>query len=133
MLLSLIVTVAALAATLIAGASGAGTAAALAKMAASCGFLALAVTAGALHSNYGRVLLLGLVFSWWGDLFLIFSGPRLFLAGLIAFFLAHVAYSAAFLVHGVSVNATLLTLVALVVPVFVIYRWLNPHLDDLRG
>lgn len=65
------------------------------KMVASCGFLATAVAAGALRGRYGLFILVGLFFSWWGDLFLA-GGGGYFLPGLIAFWLAHAMYCVAY-------------------------------------
>ncbi len=102
------------------------------KMAASTGFMALALTAGALNTWYGIAVLIALFFSWWGDLLLIFRHQTLFLLGLIAFFLGHVGFGAAFLVHGVHLICLLGTLAVLVVPAVIVLRWLNPSLGDMR-
>lgn len=80
---------------------GGGLAATFAKMTASTGFLLLALTRGALASDYGKTVLGGLVFSWFGDLFLAGGTEALFLGGLVAFLLGHIAYTAAFVRHGV--------------------------------
>jgi uncharacterized membrane protein YhhN len=45
--------------------------AAISKIAASCGFLIVAVLSGAMRSTYGKILLSGLAFSFLGDAFLI--------------------------------------------------------------
>lgn len=103
-----------------------------AKMIASTAFIGLAIAGGALHTSYGIAIVVGLCLSWWGDLFLIFREPRIFLAGLISFFLAHVAYSGAFLVHAVALSWTIgagLALAAIAVPVVL---WLWPNLGDMR-
>lgn len=99
-------------------------------MAASSGFLALAWQAGAFKSAFGVALFAGLVLSWWGDLFLLF--PGYFLWGLVAFFLAHVAYSAAFLLHGLHWGWVAAALMLLAVPLFLLYHWLMPHVGSLR-
>ena len=125
------VTLAGLVACLAAGSQGFGTVAGIGKMTASCGFLAMAYCAGALESRFGMAILGALFFSWWGDLFLIFSGT--FLAGLIAFFLGHLGYCVAFVIHGVRWAWAGLALLLLAVPFAIIFPWLNPHLpDDLR-
>lgn len=134
----------ALALSLIAGLQGAGMLpviswmpanilAGIGKMTASCGFLGLAVSAGAFQSAYGWALFAGLFFSWWGDLFLIGHGERLFLAGLIAFFLAHVAYAVAFLVHGVRIPWVITALVLMLLPLAAVSMWLYPYLDSMKG
>jgi uncharacterized membrane protein YhhN len=99
------------------------------KLTASTGFLITALFAGALDSNYGKFMLLGLVFSWFGDMFLGLSIPNAFLLGLTAFLLGHLSYSAAFLFHGVSPKMTGIGAVALVLPVLMIFGWLWPSMN----
>ena len=74
------------------------------KMTASSAFVALAITAGATQSSYGRVVLVALALSWIGDLLLAGRSEQLFLFGLISFLLAHVAYVIAFSIHGIDRN-----------------------------
>lgn len=105
---------------------------ALLKMAASTGFLAIAIAAGALHHPYGRAVLAALVFSWWGDLFLISGKESIFLMGLAAFLAGHLAFSAAFLIHGVSPRWFAAGLVLVLVAGALDLRWLNPHLGGVR-
>ncbi len=106
----------------------------VAKMAASCAFMAAAVGAGACEGLYGQLILAGLFFSWWGDLFLIFRKDLIFLAGLIVFFLAHVAYAGAFAFgHGVDWTWAAGGLAGLVVVFALIALWINPHLKEMRG
>lgn len=104
----------------------------VAKMIASTAFLALALVCGALDTPYGKAILAGLVLSWFGDLFLIFRAPKIFLAGLISFFLGHVAYAAAFIAHGIALSwciGAALALTAIAVPVLL---WLSPYLTEMR-
>lgn len=104
----------------------------VAKMIASTAFLVLAVVCGALDTTYGQAILAGLALSWFGDLFLIFREPKIFLAGLISFFLGHVAYSLAFLVHGIELSWSIgaaLALTAIAVPILL---WLSPYLTKMR-
>lgn len=99
----------------------------IAKIVASVGFLSVAYLGGALQSTYGKILLLGLALSLLGDAFLIGESRQAFLAGLAAFLLAHVAYVASFLVHGVNLrwmSAAALPVVA--IGIFV-SLWLAPH------
>ena len=102
------------------------------KMLASTGFMGLAVAAGGLQTTYGRMILVALFFSWWGDLFLISGQRQLFLMGLAAFFLGHLGFGAAFLAHGVNGAWTLAALVALLIPLGVVIRWLHPSLGEMR-
>ena len=101
-----------------------------AKMTGSCGFLATALLAGALKHRYGRIVLLGLIFSWFGDLFLSFSG--MFLQGLVSFLLGHIAYSIAFATHAIRPKQSAIALAAMTVPFIVVVAWLFPHLGDMR-
>ncbi len=101
------------------------------KPSASIGFLVLAWAMGALESGnaYGQLVFAGLVLSFFGDVFLLAGErPALFLSGLASFLLGHVAYAAAFLVHGVAPTPTI-TMAVLLVPIaFAVWRWLAPHL-----
>lgn len=94
------------------------------KMAASAGFLITAAAAGARHSAYGRVLFSGLVLSAFGDFFLIFSGAAYFLAGLISFFLAHVGYCLAYMVHRPKPRLAGMALAALIIPAAAVGAWI---------
>ena len=105
-----------------------GTLAKVMKMTASTGFIALAVAAGGFSSPYGRIILLALFFSWWGDFFLMWRG--MFLYGLIAFFIGHLFYVIAFLHHGQKIPWTLGGAIAMVVFAIPVFIWLNPHLAD---
>lgn len=102
------------------------------KMLASTGFIILSIASGGVHSTYGLIIIIGLSFSWWGDLFLISHLSSLFLLGLVSFFLAHVAYCVAFVVYGITPLASGAALLILAVPAFFIIRWLNPHLGTMR-
>jgi len=101
--------------------------AAIAKIVASCGFLAVAFFGGALQSRYGKILLLGLALSFLGDAFLIGDSKQAFLAGLSAFLLAHVAYVAAFAVKGVNVRWVGIAALPVIAIAVVVSAWLLPH------
>ncbi len=79
-----------------------------AKVLASLGFVALAVQQGALSTDFGVAILVGLALSLVGDGLLIGTAPKWFLSGLGVFLAAHVAYIIAFVVAGVDWNAALL-------------------------
>lgn len=102
-------------------------AAATAKLIASTGFLAVALRVGALRSLFGRVLLLGLVFSWFGDAFLIGETQGAFLFGLGAFLVAHVCYIGAFAIRGVSMRWIVLGAIPVVTAAITVSLWLAPH------
>lgn len=100
----------------------------VAKPLASTAFLAVALSAGALESTYGRAILAGLLLSWFGDVFLIPKGrPGIFLAGVLSFLAGHLAYAGAFVYRGMDREVLVVAaLVAGGVAVGVL-RWLRPH------
>jgi uncharacterized membrane protein YhhN len=106
----------------------------LAKPVASAAFMATALFAGALDSDYGRLVLLGLALCLLGDVLLIPTGRiAIFRAGLFAFLAGHVAYGAAFLTQPLSLAWLAIAAAALVVALLQIWRWLQPALPaDMR-
>jgi uncharacterized membrane protein YhhN len=64
-----------------------------------------------------------------GDALLLSSAQRLFMGGLAAFLLAHVAYTVAFWTTGPSQLVTLFALLCFGVAGVVTLRWLWPHLS----
>lgn len=101
--------------------------AAISKVIASCGFLAVAILAGALRSTYGRILLAGLACSFAGDVLLIGESQRFFLLGLSAFLLAHLTYVAAFVGRGTNLRWMALAGLPVIGIAVVVMRWLAPH------
>jgi uncharacterized membrane protein YhhN len=104
--------------------------AAVAKLIASTAFVALAICVGALQTTYGRIILLGLVCSWFGDALLIGETQYAFLAGLGAFLLAHVAYVAAFVTKGVDRLWIGSAAVPIGIVALVVTMWLAPHVPS---
>lgn len=102
----------------------------VAKVLASTGFIAVAVACGALQSTYGRILLAGLCCSWFGDMFLVSQSERVFLYGLVAFLLGHLAYIAAFISLGLDRRWLLLTAMPLAAAAILVLRWLAPHVPQ---
>ena len=105
--------------------SGAG------KLVAASAYIAAALSLGADGTSYGQVLLAGMVFCWFGDMFLISSrSPRLFLAGLASFLTGHIVYIGAFAVRGISLPSLLGAALVMVVFGWFVLRWLKPGLDN---
>ena len=100
----------------------------LTKPVASAGFLWLALAQGAMHSAYGRAVLVALLLSFLGDVLLIPKDKRIFLAGLVSFLLGHVAFGAAFLLRGVAPPPALIAAALLAPGVLWVALWLRPHL-----
>lgn len=103
------------------------------KMLASTGFIWVAVSAGAFGNAYGRVVLVALALSWIGDLLLTFPARAAFVGGLVAFVLGHVAYSIAFGILGVNPAVAAIVALCLAIVGWLLWRWLAPHVGDMRG
>ena len=98
-----------------------------AKLAASAGYLAAALSAGILQHRLGQVVFAGLAISVFGDLSLIGTTQTHFLFGLGAFLLAHVAYITGFISNGQN-RRWVLSAALVVVPVAsIVLHWLMPH------
>ena len=89
-----------------------------------------------IQSNLKRWLLGGLLFSWAGDLLLIFAGydSLFFLLGLSAFLIAHIFYILLF--HFIRLKENISSRWWLVLPVVVYYGFiislLGPYLGDMK-
>jgi len=99
------------------------------KVGASLGFVGLAAALG-IDSRFDRWVLAALVLSLAGDALLLSARRSAFLAGLVAFLLAHVAYAVAFSGRAELLRWPVLPLLA---GVALILRWLWPHLGDMKG
>jgi uncharacterized membrane protein YhhN len=98
------------------------------KLGASACFLALGL-AGGPHDRFGLAVLVALALSLVGDALLLSARKALFLAGVGAFLLAHVAYVVAF---APASRPSPLALLAIVAATAGVVRWLWPHAGDLR-
>ncbi|MGB5512267.1 MAG: lysoplasmalogenase [Woeseiaceae bacterium] len=103
-------------------------AAATAKLIASTAFVAVVVQAGGLHSRYGQLILLGLVFSWFGDMLLVGQARSFFLMGLGSFLFAHIAYIAAFIVKGINVRYIAVAILPIAAVGIAVSVWLTPYI-----
>jgi len=100
------------------------------KPLASIGFLGWALHHGALQSSYGQAIFAGLVLSWFGDVFLLSKKSSWFLAGLVSFLAAHVAYVVAFMGLGPSWTTLAIAGAALSIAAWAVRRWLRPTLPQ---
>ncbi len=96
----------------------------------SVGFLGWALHHGALESDYGRAIFAGLVLSWFGDVFLISKRSGWFLAGLVAFLAAHIAYVVAFIGLAPQWSTVAVASVGLGVAAWGVRGWLRPTLPE---
>jgi uncharacterized membrane protein YhhN len=92
---------------------------------ASTGFLAAALAAGAGSTAYGRRMLLGLFFCWWGD---VLGREVGFEVSAASFFLAHLAFIAGFATLGLDKARMARTALAAVPVTALVFAWLAPHL-----
>ena len=99
-----------------------------AKLIASTGFLATAMSVGALRHRFGRVLFVGLVLSFCGDLFLTGASQRAFLFGLGSFLLAHLAYVGAFTIYGINRRWAVIAAIPVLAGAAIVTMWMLPSL-----
>ncbi len=104
----------------------------LSKPLAAAAYIGAALAVGALASTYGRLILVALCFSWLGDVLLIpKERPKLFLAGIASFLLAHVVFGFAFWIHGVELPALAGIGILGAGGAILALVWLRPHLSGL--
>jgi len=93
----------------------------------------LAIPNPTVNRTYLFGITIGLTFSFVGDVLLIASSNRAFLAGLVSFLLAHVAYLITLTLHGGWGWADLILLALLTVPAVKMYCTFQPGLGAMRG
>jgi uncharacterized membrane protein YhhN len=80
------------------------------KPLASASFIGVGLTAGALGTTYGQIVLVGLVLCMAGDVLLIPRRDSTFLLGLGSFLLGHLAFAVAFTRYGLDMSTMLMGL-----------------------
>jgi uncharacterized membrane protein YhhN len=106
----------------------------LVKPLASAGFIAAALTAGGPTDGFGWAIVVALVLSFGGDVFLIPKATVWFTLGLVSFLLGHLGFAAAFVFRGTAPLWGLAALPVIGVVAWVVHRWLRPHVPGrLRG
>jgi uncharacterized membrane protein YhhN len=100
------------------------------KPLASAFFLLLAWKAGAFQSSYGQAIFLGLVLSWFGDVFLMIPGQGPFRFGLFSFLLGHVAFVWAFAARGQKASVIFVALLGVLSIAWGVWLWLEQYLND---
>lgn len=98
------------------------------KLIASTAFVAIAWRLDAAGSGYGRWILLALVLSWIGDALLLSDRGRVFLSGIFAFLLAHVAFAVAFLQLPIDRATFAIALAVMGAVGALMLHWLWPYL-----
>lgn len=82
--------------------------------------------------SYTLVIILGLLFSFGGDVALMFKSKRAFMIGLILFLIAHVIYSIVFTVYSGFVEGDLISALILILLAIIIYFYLYPGLEEMK-
>jgi uncharacterized membrane protein YhhN len=103
-----------------------------AKLAAASGFLMVAVAAGALSSEFGRRVLIGLAFGAAGDMALLGYGRRALAAGMGLFACGHLAYLGACAVLVAPGEWMTAWALAPAMLALIVLRWLWPYLGRFR-
>jgi len=99
-----------------------------AKIIASTGFLATAISVGALSHRFGQAIFAGLLLSFFGDVFLIGTSEQAFLFGLGSFLLAHIAYIVAFVIYGYDRKWAIAAAIPIAAITVIVAIWLTPHI-----
>lgn len=99
------------------------------KIAASTSFLLLGML-GLGASGYGKLVVAALAFSWVGDVLLVSRTKTALIAGIGAFLIAHLAYTAAFSTMSLNAWGFAAGLAAWSFVGVLLILWLWPHLDE---
>ena len=102
------------------------------KPAAALGFVLIALMVGALDTAYGQIILLGLIACAAGDVLLLSrTSENLFMAGMAAFALGHIAYMTAFISvqMGGLTGGRIVTVMLVILVGIGIFSWLRPHIS----
>jgi len=94
---------------------------------------ALSLSTPGVKVGYTTGVLVGLILSLGGDVALMFPSGRAFLAGLVLFLLAHVAYAVTFTLFNGFYAGDLACGGVLLALAVVIYRYLEPGLEKMKG
>jgi uncharacterized membrane protein YhhN len=117
------------AANVLADRKGSGPLVLITKIAASTSFLLLGAF-GVGSSNYGNFVVAALAFSWIGDVLLVSRTKTALIAGIGAFLIAHLAYTAAFSTMSLNAWGFAAGLIAWSLVAVLLILWLWPRLDE---
>ena len=98
----------------------------------SCLFIFTALVQSHPFAEYFYLILIGLIFSLGGDVFLALPQDKMFLYGLISFLMGHVFYVAAFFAVVQLNQWTWIGSALCLVLSGAIYFWLRPHLGSMN-
>jgi len=83
-------------------------------------------------TRFAGLILIALVFCLGGDVLLALGSRKSFLSGLVSFLLGHVVYAAAFFSFGTVGPAMAAGVILLMLAATLTWRWLDPHLGNMR-
>lgn len=90
-------------------------------------------------SSFDKLILLGLIFGWMGDILLMFNKENLFVFGLASFLICHLFYIAAFINNTKKsgyklsfINKFVLALIPLFY-LIVLYSYIFPHINSSQA
>lgn len=81
---------------------------------------------------FSGLILAALVFCLGGDVLLGMGSDKAFLGGLISFLLGHVMYTAAFFMNADVGTFMAAAMIVLLVAAALVWRWLEPHLEEMK-
>ena len=95
-------------------------------------FVVTAILQPSASASFHYTMIAGFVLCLGGDVLLAIPGDKTFLAGLVSFLLGHVCYLFAFFGLASPGGLAFIGLVIVAALAAVIYRWLAPHLGEMR-
>jgi uncharacterized membrane protein YhhN len=84
------------------------------------------------NPSFAHLILMALIFCLGGDVLLALGSSKAFLAGLVSFLSGHVMYAAAFFTMAHVGSAMAAGMILLMVMAVVVWRWLEPHLGEMK-
>lgn len=103
------------------------------KCLASLTFIGYALVVDTLQSGLpGGLIFAGLLLGALGDVLLLWTDRQRFLAGLVAFLLAHLAYMTAFVTMGLSAAGVAVGAAVLAPLSYGVWRWLEQHVGSMK-
>jgi len=81
---------------------------------------------------FSGLILAALVFCLGGDVLLGMGSEKAFLGGLVSFLLGHVMYTAAFFTTARVGTIMAVAMIVLIFAAALVWRWLEPHLEEMK-
>lgn len=104
----------------------------MAKTLLSTIFVLVAFTTPHLNLTYSWAIIIALAFCLAGDICLVFTSRKAFLAGLVVFLTGHLVYFAIFTYMAAFNIWTIVAMAISGLLSIIVYTWLKPHLGSMR-